>query len=249
MFINRATFIAGASTLWKQVLDTVFPLFCLGCKRTGFLICHQCLGQLFLSHEQRCPQCFIHITPCGEVCFSCRDTFAPPLDGLFVASSYHEPLLTRAIHTYKYRFIPGLAIPLGQLLINALERSTLPLPDAIIPVPLHKRRLRFRGFNQSALLAQELSRALVPGFDIPLLSHALLRTRFTKPQIKTDSREERLNNLKNAFALAPDMASSLRGKYIWLIDDVATTGTTLEECARVLKKHGVTKVFGIVLAH
>ncbi len=132
--------------------------------------------------------------------------------------------------------------------MRALLQSTLPLPDAIIPVPLHRRRLRFRGFNQSELLAQILSQTLTPGLDVPLYTEVLIRTRFTKPQMKTDSREERLSNLKNAFAIQETSTPILKGKSLWLIDDVATTGTTLEECATVLKQHGATAVFGIVLA-
>lgn len=249
MFINRNTLTTFFGTIRKEILDTVFPNYCLGCRQTGLLLCQTCQNRLLLSQEQRCPQCFVHITPCGEVCFSCHDHFSLALDGLFVASSYQEPLLARAIHTYKYRFIPGVSVPLGKLLTNALIKSTLPLPDALIPVPLHKRRLRFRGFNQSELLANELAQSLTPGFTLPVLSHVLLRTRFTKPQMKTESREERLHNLKNAFALAPNTEPLIADKYLWLVDDVATTGTTLEECARILKQHGAAKVFGIVLAH
>jgi ComF family protein len=172
----------------------------------------------------------------------------PALDGLFVASYYQNSILPHAIHTLKYRFIPDLALPLGTFLTETLEKSALPLPDALIPVPLHRRRLRFRGFNQSALLAEVVSQTLAPGLEIPLLATTLLRTRFTKPQMKTDSREERLTNLKNAFALAPGTEVAIAGKTLWLIDDVATTGTTLTECATVLKQHGARFVFGIVLA-
>jgi len=83
---------------------------------------------------------------------------------------------------------------------------------------------------------------------MPVLEDCLLRTRFTKPQIKTKSREERLGNLKGAFAFTDESIPLIQNKMLWLIDDVATTGTTLEECAMVLKKAGAKKVFGIVLA-
>lgn len=232
----------------EQLLDTLFPLYCLGCEKKGAWLCSVCLGQLPIHLEQRCSFCLRHITPYGQVCFSCRDTAAPALDGTFVASPYHGSLLPHAIHTFKYRFIPGLAIPLGTLLASAIEKSSLPLPDLILPVPLHRRRLRFRGFNQSELLARTLAESLTPGLGIPVLTDVLLRTRFTKPQMKTESREERLANLKNAFALTEGKKEYITGKSIWLIDDVATTGTTLEECARVLKQHGAQTVFGVVLA-
>lgn len=232
----------------QQILDTLFPLRCIGCKKKGAWICAHCLHQIPSRLEQHCPACLRHITPFGQICFSCRDMKASALDGLFVASYYRNTLLPHAIHTYKYRFIPDISIPLSSFLQEKLEKTSLPLPDAIIPVPLHQRRLRFRGFNQSELLAQELSKNLTPGLEISLLTDILLRTRYTKPQMKTDSREERLANLKNAFTIAKEKTAALEGKSLWLIDDVATTGSTLEECAVVLKDHGARSIFGIVLA-
>ncbi len=230
------------------MLDILFPLCCLGCGTTGTWICKMCQKKIPTRLEQRCPACMHHITPLGQICFSCRDTTATALDGLFVASYYHDSLLPRAIHTWKYRFIPDFSYPLGSFLADTILTSTLPLPESIIPVPLHRRRLRYRGFNQSELLAKALAQALTPGLELAVHSDVLLRTRYTKPQMKTDSREERLNNLKNAFAIAPEKKNILTGKNIWLIDDVATTGTTMEECAIVLKHHGARSVFGIVLA-
>jgi len=167
---------------------------------------------------------------------------------VFVASYYHDTLLPCAIHNYKYRFLSALANPLARFLQSALEKTSLPLPDIIIPVPLHRKRLKFRGFNQSELLARELASLLTPGIDLPLESDVLLRIRATTPQIKTGSREERLHNLRDAFAIHENKVHHVAGKSVWLIDDVATTGTTLSECANTLKKNGARSVFGIVLA-
>lgn len=247
MRINRASCISLGRFVWKQVLDTLFPLSCLGCGRTKYWLCPTCLSRLPIRLEQDCPTCRHHITPHGAVCFSCRDTNPQSLDGLFVASYYHDSLLPHAIHTWKYRFIPGLAAPLGQFLATTLRESDLPLPDALIPVPLHPRRLRFRGFNQATLLATELTKRLTPGLDFPV-TEALIRTRYTKPQMKTDSREERLRNLREAFVIVPGQETNIVNKHLWLVDDVATTGTTLEECAQVLKANGARSVWGIVLA-
>lgn len=228
------------------VLDTLFPIKCLLCDTPGKYLCTACLEIFPRRLRQRCPTCLKVTTPRGEVCFACfgKDS----LDGLFAASSYRDPLVAESIHTYKYRFIPSLAVPLGTWLGGRLTEIDLPLPDLYIPVPLHKRRLRFRGFNQSELLADSLADTLTPGSVLPVLKNCLLRARYTRPQMKTHSREERLGNLKNAFALAAGSETEVRGKTIWLIDDVATTGTTLEECARVLKAAGAKSVFGVVLA-
>jgi ComF family protein len=248
VLINSQSTSSLVDLCWKGILDTLFPLRCLGCQKRGFWLCPQCEKRIPLRIEQRCPRCFSQITPSGEICFACQKHTSETLDGLFVASYYKDPLLSHALHTYKYRFLPGLSQSLGHLLQSALEKSPLVLPDALVPVPLHPRRLRFRGFNQSLLLAQEIAGTLAPGITLPVFSDVLIRSRYTKPQMKTTSREERLHNLKDAFALLPEKAQDITGKHLWLIDDVATTGTTLEECARVLKKHGAKSVFGIVLA-
>ncbi len=248
MFLTRSQLALFAQATKKAVLDTLFPLRCLGCGRGGHWICRPCTSRIERRLDQECPLCRHHLTPLGAVCFSCRDSAPSALDGVFVVAHYHDPLMSRALHTYKYRFIPDLALPLGQLLIDSLSRSALPLPDVLIPVPLHPRRLRYRGFNQSALLARIIGEELAPGLALPVLDDVLLRTRFTKPQMKTESREERLENLRDAFALTPDQESLIKGRNIWLVDDVATTGTTLEECAQVLKSHGARSVWGIVLA-
>ena len=248
MYVNRRTLASFFETTGVFLLDILFPLRCLGCQTKGAWICTVCVSQIPQRLEQRCPTCLRHITPAGQHCFQCRDTTVSALDGIFVASYYQNSLLPHAIHTWKYRFIPDLALPLGQFLTSTLQQSSLILPDALVPVPLHRRRLRFRGFNQSALLARILSQTLTPGLEIPLFDNTLVRKRYTKPQMKTDSREERLKNLKNAFALKENTAQLCKGKSLWLIDDVATTGTTLEECAAVLKQHGASSVVGIVLA-
>lgn len=248
MLLKQALLTTFWYTLKKQVLDTLFPIFCLGCEKKGVWICQACKQSITVRLEQHCPFCNHAITPAGQICFQCRDSLTPALDGLFVASYYHDTLLPHAIHTWKYRFIAGIAKPLGQFLVTTLQRSAVSLPDIILPVPLHQRRLRFRGFNQSELLAEELANTLTPGLPIPILTNVLIRTRYTRPQMKTDSREERIINLTNAFTITDNQEETIKGKYIWLIDDVATTGTTLEECARILKQHGAHSVWGIVLA-
>ncbi|MGK2848740.1 MAG: ComF family protein [Minisyncoccota bacterium] len=228
------------------VLDTFFPQRCLSCHQRGTYCCVVCLNRVALRLKQRCPSCLRAITPHGETCFACAKSKA--LDGLFACSFYHDAILSRAIHTYKYRCIPTLAEPLGIWLAEQVLRTDLALPDCYIPVPLHVRRLRFRGFNQSALLTHVLADTITPNHALPVITHALQRIRYTKPQMKTHSRTERLANLQDAFAIPSEYRLSVQGKRIWLIDDVATTGATLEQCAQALKKAGANSVFAIVLA-
>ncbi len=158
------------------------------------------------------------------------------MDGLFIARPYRHRLLQKLLFALKYRFIDAAADPLATLLAESIAHHPLPLPDFVIPVPLHARRLRYRGFNQAEVLARKLMAQLLPGTPVGVRSDLLRRVRFTKPQMKTDSKPERLANLSDAFVAPLETAGPLVGKYIWLIDDVATTGATLDECARALKK-------------
>ena len=141
-------------------------------------------------------------------------------------------------------------MPLGKLLSEAVYHTSIPLPDIITAVPLHKRRLRERGFNQSFLLAQHLTLTLHE--LMPFVEHLSLleKTRHTKPQSKQQTRDARLANLEDAFALHHlYIKADLEGKTIWLIDDVTTTGATLTACAKVLKSYGAKEVHGFVIAH
>lgn len=153
--------------------------------------------------------------------------------------SYLNPLLKKAIHTFKYNFVKDLAKPLGKLLIRKLGGAAS--PDLIIPVPLHKRKLRWRGFNQAELLAQEVAAY----YNLPLLNNVLIKTKRTKPQVEL-TEEQRKENIKGVFQCSrPEL---IKNKKILLIDDVATTGSTLSECARVLKEAGAKEVRKLFLA-
>lgn len=149
------------------------------------------------------------------------------------------------IHAYKYHFLETMALPLGDILTCSIEQSNLPLPHALVPVPLHSKRLRSRGFNQSLLLCQSLTKNIEALHNTPILS-ALQRIRFTQPQQKTPSKEERAYNMAQAFQLLPE--ENITDKVLWLVDDVSTTQSTLRECAAVLKKAGAKKVYAVVLA-
>jgi ComF family protein len=226
------------------ILDTIFPIECVGCHRPKTFLCDTCLLKIPVRIDQMCPLCMKHTTPHGQVCIDRIGQSS--LDGLLVASSYKNQLLSKAIHLYKYRFIQDLSQPLSRLLLHAITQSEIPLPDMICPVPLHLWRMRWRGFNQSKLLADRLSENLIPQLPI-LVSNGLIRDRFTLPQMKIQDIEERRKNILGAFRWLPS-SEDISGKYIWLIDDVATTASTLEECAKVLKQNGAKRVFGVVLA-
>ncbi len=223
----------------KCILDGLFPIRCLGCGILDEWICATCHTTLPIITEQHCPMCKKHVTNNGETCFECMQKGAI-IDGAFVVSHYSDTLLKRAIHYYKYRFVRDLSEPLALLVAQALQNATLPTPDIIIPVPLHKRRYRWRGFNH----AEELARAL--DLRIPVITDILIRTRYTKPQAQKKNRKYRKQNMRDAFCVT--RTESVNQKQILLIDDIMTTGATLEECARALKKSGAATIHCLVLA-
>ena len=271
------------------LLDTLFPKHCVSCQAEGVFLCEKCLSMIQLLEFQVCPKCEKLMTENGKLCQSCKND-RPPLDALVVAAKYKNNNVSKIIHLFKYNFVEDLHIPLGQLLIKSILKNNLPLPDLIIPIPLHKRRLRWRGFNQSELLADYVSENLTPGFKIPVISDLIIRHKYTPPQMKIGKYAERRKNIADAFEInkkfntqrhfvsfwtrsvqkechpeldsgsnakpaeIPDqvrndnMTLLLQNKKILLIDDIATTGATLFECAKVLKQNGAKKVFAAVIA-
>jgi len=156
-------------------------------------------------------------------------------------------LLETAIYALKYRALQQLAVPLGDWAagVIGLRRGTAVMfgtNPLLVPVPLHPSRLRERDYNQAALLARRLAIASA----MPLEESALARVRHTGSQVRTHSRVERLDNMKGAFSVAHP--ETVADRDIVLVDDVCTTGATLEDCARALKEAGARSVSAIVLA-
>jgi len=245
--LHRIDFLSHTG---EFLADVLFPRTCIGCGRVGTYLCDACLRATPRKQEYSCPFCEIVLVPEGRTCLSCAPNHM--LDGIFSATGFREAkTVAQVIHVLKYEYVRELASPLGTLLAEAASRTELPLPDFLVPVPLHSWRFRYRGFNQSALLAQAFASAFIPDLPILVREDLLVRHRFTLPQAKSHTAKERRENLKGAFSLSKDARfakKELKGRIVWLFDDVATTGATLEECAKVLKKFGVKKVFGIVVA-
>lgn len=147
--------------------------------------------------------------------------------------------LKRAVYQFKYRQKRKLALPLADLMHHYLLENPLPA-ELIVPVPLHMDRLRERGYNQAALLARELSERS----GLPLEEGCLVRIRETAPQVALKA-EERRKNVRGAFR---GQGEKLRDRQVLLIDDVSTTGATLEACAEALHERGARSVWALVLA-
>lgn len=213
--------------------DLLFPFFCLNCGKEGKPICFDCQKKAQLLPFQVCPVCEKNLSPQGKPCSNCQEKNFP-LDYLIIASDYQDQKIAKSIHLLKYNFIQDLVPFLGKILIDALIKNQFPLPDYLIPVPLHPQRLRWRGFNQSELLAKHISQRLLPGMKIPVKTDWLIRKKKTESQMKITSAEKRKTNLKKAFAINLPTCFEGKNKRILLIDDVCTTGSTLIECAKTL---------------
>jgi ComF family protein len=160
------------------------------------------------------------------------------IDGIRAAARFENNPIRPAIHFLKYRNHKVVAAALGQILVDAYRRYQLAV-DVIVPVPLHPSRLRERGYNQSELLAWQVSRAV----GLPVNTRALERAQKTKSQM-TLGAAERHQNVAAAFSCSQELAR----QKVLLIDDVCTTGATLDSCAAAMKEKGVTSVWGLTLA-
>jgi len=249
--------MAYFSKIIKFILDILFPISCLSCGQGEDWLCNSCYKKIQLVSFQVCPYCESESADSGRICQRCKQKFlsknnAWPIDSLLVSARYKENQLSKLIHTFKYNFVEDLRVPLGKLATEAILKNNFSLPDLIIPVPLHSRRLRWRGFNQSELLAKYIGENLTPGFNIPVASNLLVRQKYTPPQMKVENYQERMENMSDAFIWASHVPTSgpanLSGKSVLLIDDICTTGATLFECGKVLKQNGAKKVFAAVIA-
>lgn len=213
--------------------DRRFPSFCSGCwdsiRPFDGPICPSC-GRPFGS-----PLALAH-SPAHH-CGACRES-PPAFDCAFSPYPY-EGVLARAIHLFKYRKCVSLARPLAELML--VWREKIPPVDLVLAVPLHPKRLRLREFNQSLLLADRIASSL----KLPLSLSHLLRIRATVPQTELH-RTERARNVRRAFAVRH--SEQLQERSVLLIDDVLTTGATVNECAKALRRAGVKTVVVWTLA-
>jgi len=252
--------------MWAKVknfvFDLLFPKFCFNCQREGNYLCEDCQSTLGVLNTHQKHQTH---PPAGG------------LKDLYFALPYQQPLIKNLIQRFKYQpFVKELAIPLTSLIIThfqLIEKSPADFVNFIlVPVPSEKKKLKWRGFNQ----AEEIGKELAKFFRISLLNNVLAKIKETPPQVEL-SDEERKENIKGVFLVVEEDKSSsspatlsrgarkngssfdfaaargrneelIKNKKILLVDDVYTTGATMEECARVLKESGAKEIIGIVVA-
>lgn len=215
------------------LVDTIYPKRCAGCRERGKWVCDECLARLTLFEPPLCAGCGVPeaLETCG-----CAD-MVPALRQVRSAGPF-TGWLRDAIHSFKYHHEWSRVDHLGPLLIPVV--ASLQPVDGLVPVPLHSRRLRDRGFNQSAVLAEMVGKRL----NLPIVS-ALERTRATAQQTGLSAAERR-QNVDGAFAVAS--ASDLSGAHLLLIDDVVTTGAVLNACATTLVSGGAATLRAATLA-
>jgi competence protein ComFC len=232
----------------NEVIDFFFPPICLGCDKFGEMFCQDCRAKITETEELICPSC-LRENATGEVHSKCEGN----LDGLTSCWNY-TGLVKKIIKSIKYRFyyavVPELiSLYCGylQLLEQKSVKEYLASKPLVIPVPLHQKRLNYRGFNQAELIGRNLAQNL----KLPFSTKILNRHRYTQPQAGL-KRKERLINLTGAFSVSVEVSSlpdlPLENRNILLIDDVWTTGSTMQNCAGVLKELGAEKVWGLTLA-
>lgn len=226
---------ADLKKAWHSTATTLLPQDCFLCAAPSQdrLLCRACVAGLPRLTPERCPVCALP-TPDANICGACLKQ-APHFDATQAVFRYEFPL-DRLIQSLKYAHRLASADFLGQ----ALAQLPTPFrPDLILPVPLAPARLAERGFNQALEIARPLARALGAALEI----RHIHRRRNTAPQASLPWKE-RKQNIRHAFECEID----LTGKTVLVVDDVMTTGTTLDELARVLKAHGAARVENRILA-
>lgn len=223
--------------LQRVALDLFFPQWCISCGREGGYICDICRQLLPVINPPICPRCGRPQSQ-GTICSGCRDVPAE-IDGIRSPFIF-DGVIRKAIHELKYRNLRALVPSLAGLLHGYLVENPVPA-DVLVPVPLHRKRWRERGYNQSALLARELGS--LSGLSV--IADCLVRHSYALPQARSAGLSERHKNVANAFTC---LDGRLQGKQVLLIDDVSTSGATLNACAGVLKAAGAASVWGLVIA-
>ncbi len=222
--------------MFERLLELVFPKFCFGCGSLGHYLCEKCQNQIERYQTNFCPEC--GRAAIGGLTHS-RCAKNTSLDGLVCLFPYQDPL-RKALHQLKYKFgreiVRDLEPLLAQVnLARTFEKFTL------VPIALNEKRENWRGFNQSALLGEMIAHR----FNLAFEENYLKREKLTRPQVELKLRERR-KNLAKSFSV--NTSEKVAGSRLLVFDDIWTSGATLREAAKELKKAGAEKVWGLAFA-
>ncbi|MBM3250872.1 MAG: ComF family protein [Candidatus Nealsonbacteria bacterium] len=212
--------------MWiNPIFDILFPKFCVNCQKEGSYLCEDCFSLIDISEKQ------YHLLK--------------SINCLYCPSSYDNFIVKKLINQFKYQFIKDLAKPLSFLIITYLinlDKVKILKDFVLVPIPLHKKKLKIRGFNQAEEISKELSKFL----EIPVFNNILTKIKQTPAQVEL-KKEERKKNIRGTFfCQEPEI---IQGRKILLVDDVFTTGATLEEAAGVLRRAGAREIQAAIIAH
>lgn len=234
---------------WQKILALIFPNQCLACSKIiddDGLFCNDDWQKLQFITNPKCQICSQPFMVDYEIeknllCASCLEAH-PSYDSSIVVFHYND-ILKKIIGDLKYRDATNISAKLSKFLVQKI-RPEIAKYHIITAVPLHKKRLRTRKFNQSILLASSIYKALP---ELKFVPDLLFRTKYTPTQVGL-KRSDRLKNLHGVFAINKKYASLIKGKTILLVDDVMTTGATVENCALTLKNAGAAKIIVATVA-
>jgi ComF family protein len=213
---------------FESILVLLFPPRCLNCRAR------------IISYEngELCEKCISKITPFAHPFYVKKDML------VFAVASYKNPAIKALIYALKYKKKQPLAAYVARTMAPKISRAIIRDDALIVPIPLHVTKLQLRGFNQAEKIAAELGALL----NLPVHEEFLVRTRATKKQSDLRNPKDRLENIKNCFVVPSEYKNELKGKTILLVDDIFTTGTTIFEAEKTLKKAGVKAVHAAVFA-
>lgn len=263
--------------IWEGIMDLVYPegIYCIGCGaiiegKRPYNLCNKCLSRFHFATGKTCVKCGrvlsddyekLLCNPCLEAAAFSADVESGELTGEafddghafdkgFTCMMYglYEKEMLKA---FKYHGKAYFARALGEMMCDRITPEEIDV-DMVVPVPLHRKKLRKRGYNQAELLAFEVAKRLGKQME-----NVLERTEYTKPMSRLESVERKANLMRadkgtgcseTVFAVPPRKRSVLKGKRILLIDDIYTTGSTVDACASEMKKYGAEQVFVLTVA-
>lgn len=221
----------------EAALDFFFPRQCIGCGKYGDYICSTCARKLPRLNPPICQRCG-KPEASGDRCPACWGKH----DGIDAIRSVFkfEGTVRTAVHEFKYRGLRSICSSLSKFMAEYYVQNNISA-DVIVPVPLHQKRLKERGYNQSYLLAAELAVLI----SLPVEENLITRIKDTPPQARTSNADHRAANVRDAFVCS---TRDFKGLDIIILDDVCTSGATIEACADVLKTAGAKRVLGFTFA-
>lgn len=227
-------------SLIRDLPGRLLPGACALCgANDGGLLCAPCQERYFGRATLRCERCAIDLSSLSTLCGHCA-AHVPAFDASFAAATYEAPV-DALVQALKFGEQLPLASALARLLLRAVPKEAIADADLMLAVPLSADRLAARGFNQ----AHEIAKSIARSWRLPLMTEACLRVRDTEPQSAL-SPDRRRDNMRGAFAVS--RRESIRGRHVLVVDDVMTTGHTLDALAACLKRNGATRVTNIVFA-